>query len=222
MPKFSHGGQPPLALQAAMHAQRQPRGGHWTETSHLCATVPPRASAPRRGGRASWRPGLLLAAALGLGASAGHASSAAAPDPVATRLHHKRVLPYPRPDVWPASIRYLRVERGYEIVDRDPEIGYVLFEFSLEGGSKGRGSIELVDTTDVSGRAGVALDVSTEAGPTHLPHAIAEGIAKKVRDERGPPAAPPKAPAPPAEPPAEPDESDDPLVLHPNGPGEGG
>lgn len=118
-----------------------------------------------------------------------------APTPMATRLHHSRVVSYPADQVWPTAIRFLRVDRAYTLVDRDQESGFILFDFPL--GSRpdapvGRGSLELVATEDSSGRAAVKLQFSTDAGPTHLPHALADGLAKKLKDERGQPAPPPR------------------------------
>jgi hypothetical protein len=176
-----------------------------------------------------------MAAAAALGWNEGSASSnqigatgeigAAA---AATRLSHARVVPYPMEQVWPTALRYLRVDRGYTLVDRDAEAGYVLFDFPIGDGSAaagsvgngegeevrvGRGSLELLATVDASGRPSVKLQVSTDAGPTHLPHAIADGLATKLKTERGQPApAPPRTPGPtqpkPSPGPA-PDEPDD-------------
>lgn len=128
------------------------------------------------------------------------------PTPVSTRLQHSRVLSYPAEQVWPTTLRYLRVDRDYVLIDRDREAGFILFDFPLgTTETKGRGSIELMTTVDPAGRPAVKLNVSTDAGPTHLPHAIAEGLAAKLRAERGQPAPPPRPqPAPPP-----PDEDDD-------------
>ena len=106
-------------------------------------------------------------------------------------------------------IRYLRVDRGYSIVDRDADSGYLLFEFPVGRDSKGSGSLEAFRATDDAGRPSVNLQVSTDAGPSHLPTTIVDGIAQKVKAERGQPAPPPpKEPAPP-----KPKESDDPPPL---------
>ncbi len=143
-----------------------------------------------------------LAAAAGL-AVAGTGALASqdaptSPTPAMTRLHHDRVLSYPASEVWPAALRYLRVDRGYALVDRDRDAGFILFDFPIgsDAHAPGRGSVELVETEDMAGRAAVSLRVSTDAGPSHLPHAIAEGLAAKLRSERGQPAPPPK-PTPP-------------------------
>lgn len=126
------------------------------------------------------------------------ARPAAAPGLPHAFIQHKRVLPYPFRQVWPAAIRYLRVDRGYTVQDRDEDAGFILFEFALGDGSggntrTGQGSLEMFRTEDTSGRPSVQVQVSTSSGPTHLPHAIVEGLAAKVRAERGqPPPAPPK------------------------------
>lgn len=212
MPKFSAPGHPPIAFRPAMAARRNSTGRHWTQSSHLAA---------RRTRRSAFRLAFGGAALLGVWLS-GRASARAA----GTRLSHRRIVPYPRPQAWPAAVRYLRVDRHYSIVDRDADLGYVLFEFPV-GSRTGQGSLEMLDTKDPSGRPSVSLEVNTEAGPSHLPHALAEGIAKKLREERGPPAAPPPAEPPKGEDPEPPknDEKkpapDAPYVLYPNGPGEG-
>lgn len=125
------------------------------------------------------------------------------------KISHKRVLPYPIEHVWPTAVRYLRVDRGYTIVDRDPESGYILFDFQLSGGTVGHGAVELFSSSDPRGRPGAHVHVSTDAGPAHLPFTLLEGIAKKIKSERGPPQ-PPAQPAPkPTNPPeAMPDPDD--------------
>ena len=127
-----------------------------------------------------------------------------------TILNHARVLPYPVAQVWPSTVRYLRVDRHYTIQDRDKEAGYVLFDFPLgqhpeQPASLGRGSVELVSTTDASGREASKIKVATNRGPVHLPHAIVDGIAAKLLQEVGPP-----APPPPKEPPSDKAPEDDP------------
>jgi hypothetical protein len=137
------------------------------------------------------------------------------PTAAMTRLNHSRVLSYPAEQVWPAALRYLRVDRHYVVVDRDREAGFILFDFPLDArpdSPLGRGSVELVATRDAAGRPSVKVSVSTDAGPVHLPHAIADGLAEKLRAEQGPPASPP-TPEPPAPPPSPP--SDGPWVELP-------
>lgn len=166
-----------------------------------------------------WRIVLCGAALLVLPASspASAAADQVRAQPAGTRLSQSRVLPYPVDHVWGASIRYLRVDRDYAIVDRDKETGYIVFEIPLGGDAKGRGALEAFSTKDPSGRVSTQIQVSTEAGPTHLPHTLLEGIAKKVRAERG---QAPTAPRPPAKPPKDEDDGRPPSMPPAVEPGE--
>ena len=107
--------------------------------------------------------------------------------------------------MWPTAIRYLRVDRGYPVRDRDKESGFILFEFPLESQDgtprTGEGSMELYPIEDAVGRPSVQIQVATSNGPTYLPHAIVEGLAAKVRAERGQPSAPPSRKPPEPSPP---------------------
>jgi hypothetical protein len=122
-------------------------------------------------------------------------------------IENRRMLSYPIDHVWPTAIRYLRIDRGFEITDRDRDAGYLLFEFPLEEKRIGSGSLEMFEAVDASGRPSVSISVNTGAGPVHLPNAILDGIAAKVRAERGQPAPPP--PPKQEEPPPKKDEPDD-------------
>lgn len=122
-------------------------------------------------------------------------------------IENRRMLSYPIDHVWPTAIRYLRIDRGFEITDRDRDAGYLLFEFPLEEKRIGSGSLEMFEAVDASGRASVSISVNTGAGPVHLPNAILDGIAAKVRAERGQPAPPP--PPKQEEPPPKKDKPDD-------------
>ena len=152
---------------------------------------------------------------------------------LASALSQSRVVPWPLETVWPTAVRYLRVDRGYAIVDRDPEAGFVLFEFALDHRAsaqesagdderKGHGSLELFATTDASGRPSVHVEVTVDNGPAHLPHAILEGLHTKLREERGqPPPPPPKSKPEPPKGPKKPKGPDpDGPPESPDGPGQ--
>jgi hypothetical protein len=171
------------------------------------------ATAPPSSRRTPW--GILTVSVIGVialtviaqparGSGAGADDDAAAQDdqpaPVAASMaliENRRLLSYPFEQVWPTAIRYLRIDRGYKVTDRDEEAGYMLFEFPVEGGRVGNGSVEMFATEDAAGRPSVSVSVNTGAGPVHLPNTILDGIAAKVRAERGQPVAPPKHEQPP-------------------------
>lgn len=130
-------------------------------------------------------------------------------------IENRRILSYPIEQVWPTAIRYLRIDRGFKVTDRDEEAGYMLFEFPVEGGRTGNGSVEMFATEDASGRPSVSIAVNTGAGPVHLPSSILDGIAAKVRAERGQPVAPPKQDPPPPKDKDRPDDDHSVPLLPP-------
>jgi hypothetical protein len=153
---------------------------------------------------------LVTIPALESGARTLEASENAGPVAAAQPLlliENRRMLSYPIDHVWPTAIRYLRIDRGFEITDRDRDAGYLLFEFPLEEKRIGSGSVEMFAAVDASGRASVSIGVNTGAGPVHLPNSILDGIAAKVRAERGQPAPPP--PPKQEEPPPKKDKPED-------------
>jgi len=106
------------------------------------------------------------------------------------------LVPYPVADVWPAAIRFLRVDHDYPIKEKDEGAGYVLFEIS-EGKRSYRAALELVKASDGDGRNATQLVLSVQELPRHYEVALLEKMSAKVRDERGPPAPPPaRKPAP--------------------------
>jgi hypothetical protein len=145
---------------------------------------------------------------------AGSQAAPAAARPFAM-IENRRVLSYPIEQVWPTAIRYLRIDRGYKVTDRDEEAGYMLFEFPIDGERLGNGSVEMFATEDASGRPSVSVAVSTGAGPVHLPNAILDGIAAKVRAERGQPLDPPKKDEQPPPKQDQPDQDDGSVPLLP-------
>jgi len=130
-------------------------------------------------------------------------------------IENRRVLSYPFEQVWPTSVRFLRIDRGYTIDEKDPDAGFILFTFPVGADATGSGSVELLRAADASGRPSVEVHVSTTAGPAHLPHTILDGLTAKLRAERGQPAPPP--PPPPEQPPAAPPDAPDgaPPMLPP-------
>ena len=127
-----------------------------------------------------------------------------------------RVLSYPFEQVWPTAIRFLRVDRGFTITERDKEAGFLLFSFK-SGEHESSGSLEMFRTKDPSGRDSVKVSITTGAGPGHLPYTLLEGLSRKVRKERGLPAPPLREEPPAPEPPKNGGEGDTPD----EGPGDG-
>ena len=100
------------------------------------------------------------------------------------------VVPYSQGEVWPTAIRFLRIDRGASIREKDVDSGYVLFDLP-EGGKAWKGSLELVRTTDPEGRDATRVVVTLSDLPRHFEGVLLDKLAIKLKDEYGAPAAPP-------------------------------
>lgn len=115
---------------------------------------------------------------------------------------------YTREQTFSAALRYLRVDLGYEVTEKDPDAAYLLFSFSapeLEQKSA-HGSIEVVQ-----GERTVRVFVNLPQLPSYHEDVLKRGLLQKLRAEYGEPpkAEPRKKPEP--EKPA-PDEKSPPPV----------
>jgi hypothetical protein len=96
---------------------------------------------------------------------------------------------YSLAQIYSAALRYLRVDKGFEVVEKDPSAAYLLFRY-LPPGSPPRpcdGSIELVQ---LGGR--VKLQVRLPTMPAYHEQLLRDELLRKMRDEYGDP--PPKPP----------------------------
>ena len=105
----------------------------------------------------------------------------------------ERVTYHPFDRVWPTAIRFLRVDRGFTILEKDAEAGYVLFAVKEEN-KEFRGALELVRIKDDSGRPALRLLLRIEDRPTYVEIAVLDKLERKLRDEYGEP--PPYVPKP--------------------------
>ena len=98
-------------------------------------------------------------------------------------------LPYSVNEAFSTALRFVRVDRGCKIVDKDPDAAFVAFECDDDGKAK-RGTLELFK---VGG--GVRTQVTLGDDTHGMELRWLELFERKLRDERG-------TPAPPAPPPA--------------------
>jgi len=112
----------------------------------------------------------------------------------------EKTLAYQRDAAWPAAVRFIRVDEGLKIVEKDAEAGYVLFEIKEEGKTF-RGSLEVM-TVVVDGRSQVKFVVQVEDRPAWTEVAMLMRLERKLRVELGSPA-PPPAKDPPKDPPTD-------------------
>jgi hypothetical protein len=108
--------------------------------------------------------------------------------PMGAAARSTSTLPYPSGEVWAAAVRFLRVDRGLPIREKDEAAGYVLFDYS-EGGKSYKAALELVPFTDEDGRVTTQASLTIAGLPKRYEGALLEGLGAKIRDERGPPPA---------------------------------
>jgi len=111
---------------------------------------------------------------------------------------------YTKAQTYSGALRYVRVDMGYEVVEKDPEAAYLIFKYSAPGATKGNlvtGTLEVIEAA-----GGVRLFVSLPRMPEYYERVFRDGLLKKLRDEYGAP--PPSAKKPEAKPtPEKPDPS---------------
>jgi hypothetical protein len=105
-----------------------------------------------------------------------------------------KIVPYPFTSVWPTAIRFIKLDRGWKLVEQDREAGYLRFVV-IEDKKPHPATLELVRVNDAEGRDAVRLQLSSAdlAGFQEVP--ILDGLAHKLKEELGP-AAPGKRPNP--------------------------
>jgi hypothetical protein len=101
--------------------------------------------------------------------------------------------------VWPALVRFLRIDEKLKIVEKDATVHYVLFEL-VDGKKTFRGSAELQSTTDLEGRTATKVWVKIVDRPSYMESGMLDRFEMKLREELG---EPPDPPTPPADPPAD-------------------
>ena len=138
----------------------------------------------------------------------------------------EKTLAYTRDAAWPAAVRFIRVDEGLKILEKDADAGYVLFEIKEEGKTF-RGSLEVM-TVVVDGRTLVKFVMQIDERPSWVEVAMLTRLERKLRSELGTPAPPPSKkpkpddkpkdedkPPPPKDEPKKPDEGGPPISDKP-------
>ena len=134
---------------------------------------------------------VLLAAALGAPAYVALRSGEA----IASVAYES---PYTFEQTFGTALRLVRVDLGCKITEKDPDSGYMLFEYtSPESGKRvHKGSVEVVRT-----KHGAHVSVQLPSLPSYHEQMIVDQLTRKLSAEHGEP--PPKAKSPPPAPPPE-------------------
>ena len=118
----------------------------------------------------------------------------------AVHAKSNRVVSYEKSLIWPAALRFLRVDEHLKITEKDIDAGYVLFELS-DGKKTYPGALELSGTKDERARSSTRLAIKLQDRPSYMEEGLLDRLEEKLREELGDPVDPPKASEPKAEPP---------------------
>jgi hypothetical protein len=90
---------------------------------------------------------------------------------------------YTKAQTYNAALRYLRVDLGYEVTEKDPDAAYLLFRLAPEGKkTQVSGSFEIVEQRD-----SVRFYVRLPELPQYREAVLSDGLLKKLRTEYGEP-----------------------------------
>ncbi len=102
---------------------------------------------------------------------------------------------YSKAQTYNGALRYLRVDLGYEVTEKDPDAAYILFKYAPPGKRKrlSHGSMEIIEA-----KKRVRLFVQLPDMPGYHETMLRDGLLKRLRADYGEP--PRKAPEPPPPP----------------------
>lgn len=95
-----------------------------------------------------------------------------------------RTVSYKAEAVFPAAMRYLRVDRDFPVSESDRDNGYIVFGYLGPGDKRSRGTIEVVERSTDKATA-TLVTVSVAGAPAFVEGELLDGIVAKLRAERG-------------------------------------
>jgi hypothetical protein len=110
--------------------------------------------------------------------------------PAVAEARSEKVVAWELTRVFPTAVRFLRIDEGVVIVEKDAEAGYVLFDLKEEGKTF-RGALELV-SFQKDGRESVRLILRIEDRPEYVEVGMLDRLERKLRGEHGAPPRPEK------------------------------
>ncbi len=105
----------------------------------------------------------------------------------------QKTLAYPRPESFAAAVRFIRVDEGLKMIEKDADAGYVLFELHEEKKTF-RGALEMIEVMQ-DGRHAMRFVMTIEDRPEWQEVQMLDRLEHKLRDELGAPVPAKKKPA---------------------------
>ncbi|HEY3236843.1 MAG TPA: hypothetical protein VGJ84_19150 [Polyangiaceae bacterium] len=91
---------------------------------------------------------------------------------------------YSKAQTYSAALRYLRVDLGYEVLEKDPDAAYVIFRYRApdQPQNVSTGTVEIVEADDR-----VALIIQLPKLPEYYERVLRDGLLRILRAEYGAP-----------------------------------
>jgi hypothetical protein len=93
---------------------------------------------------------------------------------------------YTKAQNYSAALRFLRVDKGFEVVERDADAAYLIFRYPTpeRREQSATGTIEVIEVND-----GVTIIVNLPQMPQYHERVLSDQLQRKLREEYGPPKA---------------------------------
>lgn len=113
-------------------------------------------------------------------------------DPDAASARVTAESQYTKAQNYSAALRFLRVDKGFEVIERDEDAAYLIFRYPTPERKEQSvtGTIEVVEVSQ-----SVTLIVKLPQMPQYHESLLSDQLLKKLRDDYGPPTAPKQKPA---------------------------
>ena len=113
------------------------------------------------------------------------------PAPVSARVSAESL--YTKAQNYSAALRFLRVDKGFEVVERDEEAAYLIFRYPTPDRKEQTvmGTIEVIEVGER-----VTLIVKLPQMPQYHERLLSDQLIKKLYEEYGPPSPPKPKPKP--------------------------
>ena len=93
---------------------------------------------------------------------------------------------YTKAQNYSAALRFLRVDKGFDVVERDEEAAYLIFRYPTPDRKEqsATGTIEVIEIDE-----GVTIIVNLPQMPQYHERVLSDQLQRKLREEYGPPKA---------------------------------
>ncbi|MBN2529823.1 MAG: hypothetical protein JXR76_25760 [Deltaproteobacteria bacterium] len=92
-------------------------------------------------------------------------------------------LTYSETVVWRCAVRFIRVDNGFQILEKDKETGYLLFEYR-DAGISANGSLEVLKVVK-NNREYVRVQMNIHGQPKYIESLLFKKLERKLKSEYG-------------------------------------